>query len=768
MNDVTMAKFGVGAKALRVEDAALITGKGRYTDDHQEEGMLHAVFLRAPIASGTFSITDVDAAKAAAGVRLVLTHADLSDLKPLPCRAALKQADGQPTRVPPRPALADGRVHHVGVPVAMIVAETAAAAQDAAELIEVDWSAEPSVTDTASALNPEAPLVWPEHGSNLAFLYEQGNKAETDAAFARAANVAKLELVNNRLVTNYMETRTCFAEYDGDSGRYTLTAGTQGGHGMRGVLAEILREDEANIRVVTPDVGGGFGTKIFVYNEYPLVMKAAKMLGQPVKWVCGRSEAFLSDSQGRDNVTTAELAMDEAGKFLALRVDLMANMGGYLAQFGPYIPWVGTTMAPGVYDIPVMHVAIKGIFTHTVPVDAYRGAGRPEAAYTIERLVDEAARVSKIDRIALRRKNFIAPEQMPYTTAAGRTYDTGEFDGHMTRAMDVIGWDSFFEREAESNSRCALRGIGLATYIEACAFPGVERAEVVLQNDGSFTLLIGTQSNGQGHATAYAQVIADKLGVAMEDVSMIQGDTDVVKTGGGTGGSRSIPLGLPSVATATDQLADKLKALASDHLEASAGDLEFSGGSVRVVGTDRAVAFSELAQQAPGLSGEGMVDQSEPTFPNGTHACELEIDTATGIVTILRYVIVDDFGLTVNPSLLEGQVHGGVVQGIGQALLERTVYDEDGQLLSASLLDYALPRADDVPFFHFETRNVPSTHNAMGIKGAGEAGSIGSCGAVMNALVDVLQRHVGITHIDMPATPDTLWRAIADAQRNAA
>ena len=771
MNDMSMAKFGLGASALRVEDEAFVTGHGRYLDDHKPDGTLVAVFVRSPIAAGTFKINDVSAARSAPGVKLVLTYDDNADLQPLPCRAAsmLKQEDGSPTEVPLRYALAKDRVNHVGVPVAMIVAESVEAANDAAELIDIDWDSEPSVANTAEALKDGAPLVWPDTQSNLAFLYSQGDKDATEEAFSKAKTVAKLELVNNRLVTNYMETRGCIGEYDSASSRYTLTAGTQGGHGMLDVLAEILGCESDDIRVITPDVGGGFGTKIFVYPEYPMVMKAARELGRPVKWVCGRSEAYMSDSQGRDNVTTAELAMDENGKFLGLRVDLKAAMGGYLAQFGPFIPWVGTTMAPGVYDIPVMYVAIKGVFTNTVPVDAYRGAGRPEAAYTIERLVDEAARVMGIDRLEMRRRNFIKPEQMPYKTAAGRTYDTGEFNGHMTRALEVIDWDGFSSREAESKSQGKLRGIGLSTYIEACAFPGSEKAEVELGQDGQVTLLIGTQSNGQGHATAYAQVIADKLGMEPKQIKMIQGDTQRVKTGGGTGGSRSIPLGIPSVATATDELMEKLKKLASDELEASAEDLEFSGGSVRVVGTDRAIGLAELGAKAgETLSGSGEVDQSEPTFPNGTHAVELEIDPGTGDVHILRYVIVDDFGVNVNPMLLEGQVHGGVVQGIGQALLERTVYDDDGQLISASLLDYAVPRADDVPFFHFETRNVPSKHNAMGIKGAGEAGSIGSCGAVMNALIDALARNVGVTHLDMPATPDVLWRVIHENSRQAA
>jgi len=669
--------------------------------------------------------------------------------------------------VPARHALAPERVLHVGDPGAMNGAESAEAANDAAELIDIDWNAEAAVTDTAEALEPGAPLVWPEHGSNLAFHYAHGNQEATDAAFAKAHATAKLDIVNNRVVANYMETRTCIAEFK--DGRYKFTAGTQGGHGMMDVLTQILGIEARDLQVVTPDVGGGFGTKIFVYNEYPMVLKAAKDLDRPVKWVCGRTEAFQSDSQGRDNVTTVEVAMDENGKFQAMRVEIKAAMGGYLAQFGPYIPYGGATMSTGLYDIPVFYAAVKGIYTNTLPTDAYRGAGRPEAAYAIERLVDEAARQTGIDRIELRRRNFIRPEQFPYTTPGGHTYDNGEFDGHLTRALEVIDWDGFAAREAESKAKGLYRGIGLATYIEICAFPGSERAEVILEQDGGLTLLIGTQSNGQGHATAYAQMIAEKLDVDIESVKMIQGDTDIVKTGGGTGGSRSVPLGLPSVGVASDELGEKLKKLASDQLEASAGDLEFDGGTVRVVGTDRAVTFAELAAKAPeALSGAGEVAHDKATFPNGTHICELEVDPATGRVAICRYVVVDDFGVTVNPMLLEGQVHGGIVQGIGQALLERTVYDEEGQLLSASLLDYALPRADDMPSFHFETRNVPSIHNPLGIKGAGEAGTIGSSPAVMNALCNALYRNIGVSHVDMPATPSLLWNLINASSAKAA
>jgi len=773
MNDMSAAKFGIGAPARRMEDQAFVTGHGHFVDDYQPEGVLAAAVLRSPIAAGTFTITGgLDEARAAPGVKLVMTHEDIAHLGPLPSKGIGPQVDGSPTHVPPRHILCKDRVRFVGDPVVFIVAETRALAEDAAELIEIDWDSEPAVADADRALEDGAPLVWSDTGSNLAFTYGMGEEAPTEAAIAKAEQVAKLTLVNNRLVTNYMETRGCVGEYDAASGRYTLTVVSQGGHSMKGILAkDIFGIEPDRIRVVTPDVGGGFGTKIFMYPEYPLAMIAAEKLGAPVKWISSRSEAYLSDSQGRDNITTAELAMDASGRFLGLRVDMIANMGAYLHQFGPFVPRIGSTMSTGVYAIPACHVRIRGAFTNTVPLDAYRGAGRPEAAYVIERLVDEAARVTGMTPEAIRRLNFITPEQMPYETATGRVYDSGEFAGHLDRALEVSDHAGFEARIAESGARGRLRGIGLTTYIEACAFPGGETAKVELGDNGTVTLMIGTQSNGQGHATAYGQVMADLLGIDFGQIKVVQGDTDRVETGGGTGGSRSIPLGLPSVKGASSELADKLKAIAADHLEAAPSDLELVEGSVRIVGTDRSMAFADIARATEDksqLSASNRVEQDKPTYPNGTHVCEIEIDPETGNVHILRYTIVDDFGVTVNPILLAGQVFGGVVQGIGQALLERTVFDEEGQLLTASMLDYALPRADDVPFFHFETRNVPTTSNALGIKGAGEAGTIGSASAVMNAITDALERSVGVTHVDMPATPAKLWSIIAEARANAA
>ncbi|HOV04771.1 MAG TPA: molybdopterin-dependent oxidoreductase, partial [Kaistiaceae bacterium] len=588
------------------------------------------------------------------------------------------------------------------------------------------------------------------------------------AAFAGADRVAEIELVNNRVVTNYMEPRGVVAEYDRETGRWTITVGSQGGHSMRGVIAaDILKVEPARMRIVTPDVGGGFGTKMFVFGEYPLAAVAAERLGRPVKWIGERGEHFLGDSQGRDNLAKARLALDAEGRFLALEVDLLADMGAYLAQFAPHIPFVGATMATGLYDIPALAMRIRGVYTNTVTVDAYRGAGRPESAYLIERLVDRAAEVVGLSRDEIRRRNFVAPDRLPYKTPTGRTYDSGEFAGHMERAMEKADWSGFAARRAASAARGRYRGIGLASYVEAAAFPSAEEATARLGDDGVVTILIGTQSNGQGHETAYAQIAAVHFDIDIDRIRVVQGDTDLIARGGGTGGSRSIPIGGVSVDRASVALVEKIRARAADELETAPGDLELVDGTVRIMGTDRAIGLGELAQRTADkalLTAVESFKQPEPTYPNGTHVCEVEVDPETGAVEIVGYVIVDDFGVSVNPLLLAGQVHGGIVQGLGQALLERTVYDDDGQLLTASFLDYAMPRASDMPDFDFETRNVPCKTNPLGIKGAGEAGTIGACPAVMNALADALKSGAGVGHIDMPATPERVWRAIRDAR----
>ncbi|MDQ6436913.1 xanthine dehydrogenase family protein molybdopterin-binding subunit [Mesorhizobium sp. LHD-90] len=759
-------KFGMGAPVKRLEDQSFITGKGRYTDDISPEGVLHGVVLRSPVAKGSFRIISTEAARAAPGVHLVLTGADVAHLGPLKSGVMQKQPDGK--RAPTRdiPILCSGRVNHVGDAVAFVVADSRALAQDAAEMIEIDYDAEEAAGRTATALDPETPLVWPELGANRAFLYEMGDRAATDAAFAKAARTASVSFVNNRLVVNYMEARAAIGEVD-ETGRLVLTSGSQGVHSMQYILAEqVFGVDKSRIRVITPDVGGGFGPKSFVYREYALVLEAARRLGKPVKWTGDRNEHFLTDAQGRDNVVDAEMAMDENGRFLGLRVKFLANLGAYCSQYGPIVPYIGASMSTGVYDIQALDVTITGVYTNTAPVDAYRGAGRPEAAFLLEKLVDVCARELGLPREEIRRRNFIRPEQFPYRTATARLYDVGEFDGHMRLAMERADWNGFDKRLEESRAKGLIRGIGMATYIEACAFEGSEPAYVDLNQDGTVTLRIGTQSNGQGHATAYAQIAAEKLGLDVDKVIVHQGDTDRLASGGGTGGSRSIPLGGVSASRAGEDLAVKLRKLAADELEASADDIELVAGEARIVGTDRSMGFPALAKAAKkpeDIAGFGEFVQDECTYPNGTHICEVEIDPATGHAELTDYVVVDDFGVTVNPILLAGQVHGGIVQGIGQALTEDTVYGEDGQLLTASFMDYAMPRADDVPFIRFETRNVPSTTNAMGIKGAGEAGTIGSTPATLNAVTDALWRAYGIGHIEMPTTPSRIWAAIREA-----
>ncbi len=766
MNVIT-PKFGMGASVLRKEDDAFVRGAGRYTDDIHRDGALHGFVLRSPVPNGSFTIGSLDEARAAPGVHLVLTAADIGHLGDLRCGVMQKQPDG--TRAPSRdiPILCRERVHYVGDAIAFVVAETRAQAQDAAELIEIEFDQIDAVADTAAALEEGAALVRPEDGSNRAFLYELGDRARTDAAFAKASRVTSIAFRNNRLVANYMETRAALGEWDADAGRFVLTTGTQGVHSVQKIIAEVMGIEAAQLRVVTPDVGGGFGPKSFVYREYPLVLEAARRLGRPVKWTCDRGEHFMTDAQGRDNVVNASMAMDENGRFLALRVDLIANLGAYCSQYGPFIPWMGATMSTGVYNIEALDVTIHGVYTNTCPVDAYRGAGRPEAAFLLEKLVDACGRETGLGPAEIRRRNFIRPEQFPYTTPTGRKYDVGEFAAHMDLAMERADWAGFEARAREAKAGGRLRGIGMATYVEACAFAGSEPVHLQLNEDGSVTLLIGTQSNGQGHATAYAQLVADKLGIDIAQVNVRQGDTDELDKGGGTGGSRSVPLGGVSAVRAGEDLAEKIRTVAADELEAAPADIELIDGTARIVGTDRSMDFAAIARAAGApedVRGFGTFVQDEATYPNGTHICEVEIDPETGRTEILRYTIVDDFGATVNPVLLAGQVHGGVAQGIGQALTEDTVYTEDGQLVTASFMDYGMPRADDMPSFGFETRNVPSTTNAMGIKGAGEAGTIGAAPAVVNAITDALHRGYGITHIEMPATPGRVWQTIQAAR----
>jgi carbon-monoxide dehydrogenase large subunit len=760
-------KFGVGQPVKRIEDVRFITGRGAYGADRLPEGALHAVFLRSPHAHAAFSFADVEAARAMPGVKAVYTAEDFADLGGLPCVALPEKHDRQ-APLKPYPALAQGEAYHVGDTIAMVVAETETQARDALEAVVVDWTQLPAVIDMRQAVEPGAPPVFSGASGNVAVDSHIGDKAKADAVFASAAHVVRLPVVNQRLVANYMEPRSAIGQYDSASGRYTLHASSQGVHGIRNNIAErILKIEPEKLRVVTNDVGGGFGVKAVVYREYPLVLEAAKRLGRPVVWIADRSEHFVGDAHGRDNLTVAEMALDKNGRFLALRIDILGNLGGYLSQNGPYIPWLGATMATGPYDIQTIYVRCRSVYTHTVPVEAYRGAGRPEAAYVLERLVDECARALKMPREEVRARNFIKAGQMPYHTPTDRTYDVGDFEGAMRQALAKADYAGFEKRAAESKARGMLRGVGVASYIECTAWFDLEEGSVELGPDGSFTILIGTQSNGQGHETAYAQAAAQFLDVPLERIKVVQGDTDRVKTGYGTGGSRSIPIGAVMVTRASEKLAASLKELAADKLEAAVADLEIADGRIRIAGTDRSLSYEEIAKLPAAtpekLKGEASFTPPNATYPNGTHVCEVEIDPETGATRFERYTVVDDFGFTLNPMLLAGQVHGGIAQGVGQALHEQTVFSEEGQLLTASFMDYCVPRADDLPDFSFETRNVPSKYNPLGLKGAGEAGSIGSTPAVMNAVSDAIWRSYGAHRIDMPATPFAIFKAIRDA-----
>ena len=762
-------KFGVGQPVKRVEDVRLVSGQGAFTSDYAPDGALHAAFLRSPHAHAKFAVTGIEAAQELPGVRGVFVASDFTALGEVPCIAKVPNSDGSMTPAKPYPVMAGDEVHHVGDVVAMAVADTPWQARDAVEALVVDWEAAPTAVEVEAAIQPGAAQVYSSAPGNIAYDAEIGDRARTDAIFDKAAHVARVKVVNQRLVANYMEPRAAVAEYDAASDRLTLRLGSQGAHSVQKVVAGlIMKMPVEKLRVVISDVGGGFGTKFFIYREYPLLLDVARRLHRAVVWRADRGEHFVGDTHGRDNVTVAEMAMDEEGRFLALRLDILANLGAYLSQYTPFVPYLGATMATGAYDIGALHARVRGVYTHTVPVDAYRGAGRPEAAYVLERLVDRCARTVGLTPEEIRLRNFVRPSQMPYKTATGRTYDVGDFEGALRACLAKADYAGFAGRAVESKSRGLIRGVGLSSYIECTAFGEGETGSVMLEKSGDFTVLIGTQSTGQGHETAYAQVVSEYLDVPLSRIKVVQGDTDRVASGGGTGGSRSIPIGAVMLDRATRKLTASLKDLAADELEAAPHDLEIVDGRIRIAGTDRSISYEELAA-LPAATAEKRtaIESFTPpvaTYPNGTHVCEVEIDPDTGRTRIARYVVVDDFGLTLNPLLLEGQVHGGIAQGAGQALMEGAVYDAEGQLLTASLMDYTLPRADDLPNFAFETRNVPSTTNPMGLKGAGEAGTIGSTPAVMNAVADALWRAYGIDHIDMPATPFAVFRAIRKAR----
>lgn len=769
-----MGQFGIGQPVRRIEDQRFITGTGRYTDDIAVPRAAHALVLRSPHAHARIVAMDLEAAKAVPGVLAILTGADIAAYGHIASPIDLPTLNGRPMAKPTRPLLAGETVRFVGDPVAFIVAETVEAARDAAEALAVDYDELPAVADPVRAVEPGAPAIWPAAPDNVCLDWGQGDLAKTEAAFARAARRISLRLVNNRVVSNAMEPRAAIGSIE--DGRYVLHASTQSSHVIRDSLAMILKTDPKRIRVITPDVGGGFGTKIFPYPEQALCLIAAEKIGRPVKWTGERSDAFLGDAHGRDNVTEAALALDADGRILALKVDTIGNLGAYLSPYGPFvITMAGTGMLPGLYAIEAAYVRVRGVFTNTQPVDAYRGAGRPEAAYVIERLIDHAAREIGMDPAELRRRNYIRPEQMPYTTALGMIYDSGDFERNLDDALRHADRAGFEARRKRSLAHGRYRGLGIATYIEACAGGYPEATAIRVDGEGVAHVTIGTQNNGQGHETAFAQIVSDQLGIDPSAIRFIQGDTDLVPTGHGTMGSRSVPVGGVSAHNAAIGVVDKGKRLAAHYLEAAVGDIEFEAGLFTIAGTDRRMTLAEIARRAddaaslpdgeqPGLSAVGKHQPPNFTFPNGCHVCELEVDPETGIVEILDYTVVDDFGTVVNPLMLAGQVHGGIAQGVGQALCERTVYDDaSGQMLSGSFMDYAMPRADLLPPIRFHVNVVPCRTNPLGIKGAGEAGAIGAPPAVINALSDALAP-LGVTRMDMPATPDRIWAAIAEAR----
>jgi carbon-monoxide dehydrogenase large subunit len=771
-----MAKFGIGQPMRRMEDGRFLTGAGRYVGDIDLPRQLQGVFLRSPHAHAKIIRIDAGAARKMPGVALVATAEDMKGLGGISSDPGLKNKDGTESARPMRWPLAQDRVRHVGEAIALVAAETIEQAKDALEAIQVEFKPLPVVTDPVAALERNAPQLHPEAPGNLCFEWELGEQAPADAAFARAAKVVTLKLVNNRVIVHSMEPRGAIGAYDAYDGRYTLHVSSQGSHWVQRWLAEdVLRIPRDRLRVITNDVGGGFGMKAVNYPEYGALLWAARRAGRPIKWMSERGEAFLSDTHGRDHVSLAEMALDREGHFLGLRVKTIANMGALLSNFAPYVPtFVGAHMNVGIYNIPAAHLTVRGAFTNTVPVEAYRGAGRPEAAYLIERLVDACARQMGLKPDEIRRRNMIPPGAMPYETALGENYDSGEFARLMDEGMKLADWTGFPARREQSKAAGKLRGIGMATYIESCAGGDEEIAELRIESDGGVAVVVGTQSNGQGHATAYAQLVAEQLGIEPTRVRLIQGDTDQMPYGGATAGSRSLNAGGHAIISAARKVIDKGKRIAAMLLESAEVDIEFAEGRFSVTGTDRALTFNEVAAAAydsdvaEELEEFGFAERAHfkppaNTYPNGCHICELEVDPDTGAVTLLSYKVVDDFGRIVNPLLVAGQVHGGVAQGVGQALHEHVVYDPaSGQLLSGSLVDYTLPRADHLPDIECRFIEIPCRTNPLGIKGAGEAGAIAAPAAVMNALMDALAPR-GVTHVDMPATPLAVWQALQDA-----
>jgi carbon-monoxide dehydrogenase large subunit len=792
-----MGADGIGAAVRRKEDVRFLTGRGTYTDDISRHGQTHAYIVRSSQPHAAIKRIDTSKALAAPGVVAVFTGADMAadGVGGLPCGWLIKNKDGSPMKEPAHPPLVVDRVRHVGDQVAVVIAETKAQAKDAAELVEIDFEPLPAVVDSLDALKAAAPQV---HGDaapgNLCYDWELGDKAAVDAAFAKAHKVAKIDLFNNRLIPNAMEPRAATGDYDPASGDYTLYTTSQNPHVIRLLMgAFVLHIPESKLRVYAPDVGGGFGSKIYHYAEEAIVTWAAGKLKRPVRWTADRSESFMSDAHGRDHHSHAELALDKDGKFLALRVATVANMGAYLSTFASCIPtYLYATLLAGVYTTPAIYAEVKAVFTNTVPVDAYRGAGRPEATFLIERLVDIAAKEMGMDRVEIRRRNFIPTDAFPYQTPVALQYDSGDYFSTLEQAQKTADWAGFEARRAEAKKRGKLRGIGVSTYLEACgiapsniagalgARAGLyEAATVRVHPTGSVTILTGSHSHGQGHETTFAQVVAETLGIGIDQIDVVHGDTNKIPFGMGTYGSRSLAVGGTAIVKALDKVVNKAKKIAAHLLEASVNDIEFKDGKFTVVGTDKSKTFGEIALTAyvphnypleelePGLEENAFYDPKNFTFPGGCHIAEVEIDPDTGVTKVVNFTAVDDVGRVINPMIVEGQVQGGVAQGIGQALLENCVYDKSGQLITGSYMDYAMPRADDLPSIGVATHVTLCTHNPLGVKGCGEVGAIGSPPAVINAVVDALKDH-GVTHMDMPASPQKVWSVINGARRMAA
>ncbi|MCC6919169.1 MAG: xanthine dehydrogenase family protein molybdopterin-binding subunit [Alphaproteobacteria bacterium] len=773
-------KFGMGQSVKRTEDLRLVTGQGQYTDDLTLPNQAHAWFVRSPHAHAKLGSIDTADARQAPGVIAVLTFEDIEKLNPgrLIALAPVQGKGGKGPAEAEQPFLARDKVRWVGEAIAMVIAETAAQAKDAGELVMIDYDPLDAVGTLEAVERGQGIALWDSAPDNVALDWEAGDEAGVKAAFAKAAHTASIEIVQNRIVCNAMETRAANAVHDPSTDSYTIYTSTQGVAGFRARVSAFLRHDPAKIHMITRDVGGGFGMKNFVYPEQLLCPLAAKIVGRPVKWTGERSEAFTGDAAGRDMRTRAEAALDAEGRLLGLRIVGSGNLGAYHSQFGVFIPTLaGSRVFGGVYRIPAVYANIKCYFTNTGPVDAYRGAGRPEAAYLMERLMDQCARVMGVDRIEIRKRNLLTQGELPYTNWAGIPFDSGDFAGNLDTALGLAGFADFETRRAEAAKHGKLRGLGICYYVEITGGGATEPAAIRFTENGGVEVSLGTQSNGQGHETSFAQILADRLGVPFESITIMQGDSLRDIDGGGTGGSRSAHMSGGAIFSVSDEVVRKGKIAASDVLEAAPADIEFTvsegAGRFAIAGTDRTISIGELAMEAKrrpieglegGLDSTAAYKGDHNTYPNGAHLCEVEIDPDTGVTRIVRYTVVDDFGKIINPMIVSGQVHGGIVQGLGQALHEDCVYDpESAQLLTGSFMDYGMPRADDMPSFdlHFN-ESVPCKTNPLGLKGCGEAGTVGALAAVMNAIADAVGPR-GITHIDMPATPQRVWQALQDA-----